>query len=132
MNNIKTIDTRGLDHAEKEKLIFPGIEALQRDETVRVVFDFNPIPFVYLLNVQGTYETGYEKKGPGEWILQVKKVAPRDDQKEQLRALVQELKEGGVSAEAKAKAKTLLQTVDAKTLGIMEEELIKEGISHDA
>src|SRR3990170_8777608 len=120
VKDIKTIDTRGLEHEDKEKLVFPAIEALQKDETMRVVFDFNPVPFVYLLSAQGSYETDYEKKGPGEWILQVRKVAPRLEQKGQLMALVQELKEGEVSAETKAKAKTLLETVDAKTLGAME------------
>ncbi len=133
MNTIKTINVKGLEHAEKEKLIFPGIEALQKDETARIVFDFNPIPLVYLLKAYGNYEIVNEKEGPDEWILQVKLAAngERAAQREQLKALVQELKEGDVSAATKAKAKTLLETVDAKTLGVMEEELTKEGISHD-
>jgi DUF438 domain-containing protein len=45
--------------------------------------------------------------------------------------MLHELKENDLSEETKEKAKTLLQSVDAKTLGIMEQELIREGIAHE-
>jgi len=132
MHAIKTVDTRGLEHAEKERLVFPGIEALQADETLRIVLDFNPVPLEYLLKAYGKYEVAKEKEGPDEWILRVRRIAPPDGQKEQLRALLRELKEGEVSAETRAGVKTLLESVDAKTLGVMEEELVKEGVGPDA
>jgi len=53
------------------------------------------------------------------------------EKKEQFKKLLQELKEGEVSEKSKAEAKSLLQTVDAKTLGVIEQELIREGVSHE-
>jgi hypothetical protein len=53
------------------------------------------------------------------------------DTKEQLKKLIKQLKEGEISDEAKEGAKELLQAIDAKTLGLIEQELIREGISHD-
>ncbi len=103
MNAVKTtIDVKGLGHTEKEALIFPGIEALKANETARIVVEFNPVPLVYMLKARGDFSTAFEKEGPGEWILLVTRTA-----------------------------RTLLQTVDATTLGILEQEPIKEGISHD-
>src|SRR3972149_11981836 len=131
MNTVRTIDVKGLEHAEKEGLIFPGIEALQRNETARIVMEFNPLSLVYLLKAQGGLEVAYEKEGPGEWGLQVTRIAPKGNRKEQIKDLLKELKNGEISAEAKEKAKTLLQAVDAKSLGILEQELIREGVSHE-
>ena len=131
MNGTKTIDVKGLEHAEKEGLIFPGIEELTDNEMLRIILEFNPLPLVYMLKARNEFEILYEKEGPDEWILQVTRIAPKEDKKEQFKELLKGLKEGEVSEEAKEKAKTLLQTVDAKTLGIMEQELIREGVSHD-
>ncbi len=131
MNGTKTIDVKGLGHAEKEGLIFPSVEELTDNETLRIVLEFNPLPLVYMLKAQGEFEILYEKEGPEEWVLNVKRIAPREDKKEQFKELLKELKEGEVSEGAKEKAKKLLQAVDAKTLGIMEQELIREGVSHD-
>ncbi len=131
MNAVKTIDVKGLGHAEREGLILPGVQALKTDETARLVVEFNPVPLVYMLKAQGDFEITYEKEGPDEWILQVTRIATKEDKKEQFKELLKGLKEGEVSEEAKEKAKTLLQTVDATTLGIMEQELIREGMSHE-
>jgi hypothetical protein len=49
----------------------------------------------------------------------------------QFKELLKTLQGDKVPEEAKEKAKELLQTVDAKTLGLMEQELIREGVSHD-
>ena len=131
MNAVKTIDVKGLDHAEREGLILPGVEALETNETTRIVVEFNPMPLVYMLQARGEFDIAYEKEGPDEWILQVTRIAPKEDKKEQFKELLTELKEGQVSQETKEKAKTLFQAVDATTLGIMEQELIREGVSHD-
>jgi hypothetical protein len=131
MSLAKTIDPRGLEHHEREGLVFPSIEELEKDETLRIIMEFNPLPLVYLLNARNEFEISYEKEGPDEWTLLVKRTAPRKDRKEQFKEILQELKEGKVSEEAKDKAKRLLQAVDAKTLGVLEQELIREGVSHD-
>ena len=131
MSGTKTIDVKGLEHGERENLIFPGVEELADDEVLRIIVEFNPVPLVYMLKAQGEFEIGYEKEGPEEWILNIKRTAPREDKKGQFKELLKELKEGHVSEEAKEKAKKLLQSVDATTLGVMEQELIREGVPHD-
>jgi len=131
MEAVKTIDVKGLSHAEKEGLIFPGIDALENHKTARILLEFNPLPLVYVLKAQGQFNIAYEKEGPDEWVLQVTRISPKEDKKEQFKELLKGFKEGEVSGEAKEKAKKLLQAVDAKTLGILEQELIREGISHE-
>ncbi|MBI2847706.1 MAG: DUF438 domain-containing protein [Chloroflexi bacterium] len=132
MTAIKTIDVKGLGHAEKESLIFPGIEALKPGETLRITVEFNPVPLVYMLKAQDKYDISFDKEGPDEWILVVRhKVPGEEDKKRQLKKLIGELGKGEVSDETKGKAKELLGSVDATTLGLLEQELIREGVSHD-
>ena len=131
MTVIKTVDVKGLDHAGKEELIFPSLEKLADNEVLRIVLDFNPVPLVYMLKARGEFDISHEKEGPDEWILNIKRIAPVEDTKAQFKALLTELRGGEVSEATKEKAKSLLQSVDAKTLGIMEQELIREGVSHD-
>ncbi len=131
MNETKTIDVRRLEHAQRENLIFPSLEELKDNETLRIILEFNPLPLVYMLKARDEFDILSEKEGPQEWILNVKRTAPRKDKKEQFKELLTELREDEVSEEAKEKAKKLLQAVDAKTLGIMEQELIREGVSPD-
>ncbi len=131
MSAVKTIDVKGLEHGRREELIFPAIEALKTGETARLVVEFNPVPLVYLLKAEGGLEVSYEKAGPDEWVLRVTRIAKEEDKKQQFRELLTELKETQLSEAAKEKARNLLQTVDAKTLGIMEQELIREGVSHE-
>lgn len=131
MITIKTIDTKGLPHGEREALIFPSIEKLSAGEKLRLVTEFNPLPLVYMLRARAEFEVAYEKEGPDEWILSIQRIAPVEDKKGQFKELLKEMKEGAVTEDAKAKAKKLLQSVDATSLGLLEQELIREGISHD-
>jgi hypothetical protein len=131
MSEIKIVDPRGLEHHEREALIFPSIEELNKNETLRIIFEFNPIPLVYMLEARNEFEINCEREGPEEWIVEVKRVAADENRKEQFKQMLHELKEDGLSEETKENAKTLLQAADAKTLGIMEQELIREGVSHE-
>ncbi|MDP2730348.1 MAG: DUF438 domain-containing protein, partial [Dehalococcoidales bacterium] len=131
MNTTTTLDIKGLGHAEKEGVLFPGVEALKEGETLRIIVEFNPMPLVYMLKAQDKFDISYEKEGPDEWILVVTRIAKEEDQKQQFRELVTQLKGDQVSQEDKEKARTLLQNVDAKTLGVLEQELIREGVSHE-
>ena len=45
MNAVKTIDVKGLEHAEREGLVFPGVEALKENETARIVWEFILYPW---------------------------------------------------------------------------------------
>ncbi|MBI2831504.1 MAG: DUF438 domain-containing protein [Chloroflexi bacterium] len=131
MNNTKTIDVKGLEHAEKEGLIFPSIEELAGGQVLRLIVEFNPVPLVYMLKARGEFDVSFEKEGPDEWILNIKrKSTEKDEKKEQFRELLRDLKEGD-QEQAKEKARELLREVDATTLGVMEQELIREGVSHE-
>jgi len=115
----------------KSELIFPGIEGLGDGESLRLILEFNPVPLIHLLKAQGEFEVLHEKEGPEEWILNINRVSSGEDKKEYFKALLRELREGEVSSQTKEQAKELLQAVDATTLGIIEQELIREGVSHD-
>lgn len=131
MNTLKTIDVKGLEHEERERLIFPSLEKLKKGESLQISLEFNPVPLVFLLKARDEFMISYEKEGPDEWILNVKRIAEKKVRKEDLKGLLQELKTGQVSPETKEKAKDFFQSVDAKTLGELEQELIREGVSHD-
>ena len=53
------------------------------------------------------------------------------EKKAELKRLLQELKAGHVSPETKAKAKAFFASVDAQTIGLLEQELIREGVSQE-
>lgn len=136
MTTTQTIDVRGLDHAQKQERIFPAVDSLKQEEALRIVFDFNPLPLVYMFKARNEFDLSFEKEGPKEWILRIARLAPAadkpaDDKKAQFKQLLSKLRVGNVSAETKAEAKKLLQSVDAKTLALLEQELIREGVSHD-
>jgi len=133
MGDVKTIDVKGLEHEEKEKLIFPNLEELNISEDLNIIFDFDPVPLMYMLKTRQEFEMKYEKKGPPEWILNIKRTSASifdRDKKQAFKKLIQEMKEGGSEA-IKEEAKKIFQGLDAKSLAMMEQELIREGVSHD-
>ncbi len=68
MTGAKTIDVRGLEHTQREGLIFPSLEELRDNETLRIVLEFNPLPLVYMLKARDEFNISHEKEGPDEWI----------------------------------------------------------------
>ena len=132
MDGLKTLDVKGISHDKRQALIFPGVEALKTGETLRIIVEFNPIPLVFMLKAKNEFEISNEKEGPDEWILQVKRIAGGDSsKKEQFKKLLKEMKSGSVSEKTKAETKELLKSVDAKTLALMEQELINEVVTHE-
>ena len=129
MSAVRTLDVRGLGHAEREALVFPGIEGLRPEDSLRLVVEFNPLPLVYTLKARKAFAVAYEKQGPEEWVLVVTRTAAAQDYQARFKELLRGLKGGQVSAEVKEQAKELLQAVDAKTIGLLEQELIREGVS---
>src|SRR3989338_7253393 len=128
---MKTVDVKGLEHEERQQLIFSNLEKTDKGEILRLVVDKNPLPLVYMLKSSNEFRISYEKEGPDEWILKIEKTAVDDNKKQRLKELLDELKQGKVSEKTKEKAKQLFQDVDAKTLGLVEQELIREGVSHE-
>src|SRR3972149_1445752 len=84
MTATTTIDVKGLEHADKESRIFPGLESLKEGETLRIIIDFNPVPLTYLLEAQaGKYDLAFEKEGPDEWILRVTRLPGHEAYREE-------------------------------------------------
>lgn len=139
MGTAFSIDTRGLSHEEKEGKLFPAIETLKSGERLDVTFDFDPHPLVYMLGSKPELKVTKEQKGSREWVLRIEQTgsnrvtASQDGSaaKETLKALLRELKSEKITEELKERAKTFLGSVDARTLGVLEQELIQEGISHE-
>ncbi len=131
MNSIQTIDVKGLEHQEREARIFPSLDDLKKGESLKIILEFNPVPLVYLLNARNEFETSFDKEGPDEWILNIKRIAERKNRKEDFKALLAEMRDGQVSEESRERAKEFFQSVDAKTIGDLEQELIREGVSHE-
>lgn len=131
MRKVETLDVKGMAHEEREKLIFRGIEDLKEGESLRLVLEFNPLPLTHLLEARGEFELHYEKQGPTEWILNIQRTVVMEDRKEQLRQFLKEPKQGQMSEDSEVKAKEIFRSVDAKTLGVVEQELIREGVSHE-
>lgn len=129
----KTIDVKGLTHDEKERSIFPALAEVKMDESIRFIFDFNPLPLEYMLKARAEFEISYEKQGPEDWILNVKRIVPAvsdHERKQEFKDLLEDLKQKELTPEVREKAKKLFQSLDAKTLALMEQELIRGGISH--
>ena len=90
MSLTNKIDVKGLEHQERERLIFPRLDELKKGERLRIIMEFNPVPLVYLLEAREEFEISYEKDGPAEWILNVKRIALKEDKKKELKGLLTE------------------------------------------
>lgn len=134
MSKTTALNVKGLDHAEKERRLFPALEALAVGDRLQIIFDFNPLPLIYLLNTRGGFDVSKEKDGPAEWILSVTRsaVEDEDEKRKRFKELLKELKHDGVSDETRQRAREAFQAIDARTLGILEQELISEGVTKDA
>ena len=140
MKDLQTLDLRGLSHEEKHSKIFPALENLREGSRLEVHFDFNPLPLVYMLQARPDLQVKEEKGGPDEWVLGIEKpgsgtvpldAKPSSVTKDDLKDLLKEMKKDTVDEATKARAKKLLENVDAKTLGVLEQELIREGVTHE-
>jgi DUF438 domain-containing protein len=131
MNDVKTIDPRGLEHHEREALIFPSLEDLTLYDTLEIIMEFNPLPLVYLLETSSEFEVSRRKEGPEEWILTVKRIATAGSKKDQFKDLVQGLKNGKLPADVAVTPKSPQPQIDVGTSGNRGAELTKEDRVHE-
>lgn len=125
------IDVKGLSHTEKESRIFPAIEKLGSGDKLHITLDFNPSPLAYMLETRPDLQVEQLGNAGGEWAIDITRINKDDSRKSVFKGLLKELKSGHVSSEAKERARKVLQTIDARTLGILEQELIEEGVSQE-
>lgn len=138
MGTTQDIDVRGLEHSAREGIVFPGIEELGPGEEVRFLFEFDPVPLVHLLRARGGFEPSTVRRDSSTWVLTVKRAQGKPEEakedrggKEEIKRLLAEMRQGSLSPEAREKAEKFLRTVDPATLGYLEQELIREGVSHE-
>lgn len=131
MTTVKTLNLKGMEHEALENLLFPALEELRTGEKIEVVLEFNPLPLLYTLKAGGEFRIRYLSEGPGEWALELTREAQPADQKERLKELLRMLRSEELSEAGKEQARGLLRVLDASTLGLLEQELIHEGITQE-
>lgn len=135
MEKTTILDVRGLSHEEKHERIFPAVDGLVANEVIQISFDFAPLPLIHVFEANPSLRVVEERSGPPTWILSIRKIdevaGNRSATKDELKQLLRDLKEEGVGEASKQRAKNLLREVDATTLGLLEQELIREGVTHD-
>jgi uncharacterized protein (DUF2249 family) len=88
MPAVQTINVKGLEHDQREQLIFGGMEKLGIGHKAKLIVEFNPLPLVFMLKSGGEFDVVYEKEGPDEWILGITRKIPRDDKRGLLKQLL--------------------------------------------
>jgi DUF438 domain-containing protein len=131
MTAVKILNLKELGQEEREKVLFPTLEQLRTGESLQMELRFNPLPLVYTLKTGGEFEIVYLKEGPEEWILELTRRAQPADKREQLKELLRMMRENQLSPAGKEQARELLRFLDAATLGRLEQELVREGISQE-
>jgi uncharacterized protein (DUF2249 family) len=96
MTAVKTLNLEGAGGEERENLLFPALELdmrrvpmLQRQamimeawqelaggRTLRLINDREPKPLYFLFKAtqRGKFEWSYEKQGPEEWVVAIRKL----------------------------------------------------------
>ena len=131
MGTVKTVNVKGLDHGEKEKLIFPGIEGLSTGDAMRLVVEFNPLPLVKMMSARRDLAVAYEKEGPDEWIVEFQRVSGPVDPAGELKEVLALMRSGAPVSATKARAARLFQAVDAKIIAGIEGELVEGGMPRE-
>jgi hypothetical protein len=138
----RTVMAREMAHPERLPTILEAWKGLEVGETLRIVNDFDPLPLKYMFQGEfgGQYQWSYEKEGPDEWVIAIKKVAAPgshtasqedDGERKALKEVLRSLHGEGPKDEIKEVAKGLLRSMDATTLGLLEQEMVHEGVGRE-
>jgi len=132
---IPNIDLRALPPFERHAKIIKAWKELEKGQTMRLTNDHEPKPLYYQFQAEenGKFEWNYEKQGPKEWVFTIKKLSgiAGKDRKQEVKELIKQLHSGASAEEVKSKGKDLLKTISPLELGLIEQEIIKEGISRE-
>ena len=127
---IKIMDIRKIMPFERHGKIMSAWDSLKPGESFKIINDHEPKPLYYQFDAEykGQFDWKYEKQGPGEWIFIIKKVSDKIDKKHEIKNLLKQL-HFNESKELKDKAKRLLNEISASDLGLIEQEIINEGVT---
>jgi len=73
---IETLDLRHLPPHERHAKIFQTWNLLESGETMKIINDHDPKPLRYQFEAEqdGKFQWEYEKEGPVDWIVNVKRI----------------------------------------------------------
>jgi len=129
MTALKTIDLKGLSSEERGRRLFGALDELRTGQSVQVTLEFNPLPLVYTLKFGGEFHIAYLKEGPEEWSLEFTRSAQPAEKRERLKELLRLVWQGPLSEQGSEQARDLLRVLDAATLGLLERDLAREGMT---
>lgn len=126
---IKILDLRKMPPFERHSKILDAWNSLKEEETLRIINDHEPKPLYYQFEAEhkGRFEWNYEQQGPNDWIFTIKKTLNKISRKQGIKNLIKQLKTEGDVGRLKEKAKNILKNISPIDLGLIEQEIIKEG-----
>ncbi len=131
---IRDLDLRNMPPFDRHTKIFEMWDGLKEGQTLRITNDHDPKPLHYQFEAElnGKYEWKYEKQGPKDWIVKIKKAASKgESKKEEIKELLKQLHSGGNIEEIKKKGKRIFNNVSPTDLALIEQEIIHEGVTRD-
>lgn len=140
--SVQTLDLRPLPPFERHTKIFDTWSSLNAGQALEIINDHDPKPLHYQFQAEypNSFEWAYKQQGPKDWVVQIKKVvsgstgqpiAQSGDQKARIKEVLKNLQSAPDDPVLKAQAKQVLRQVGPTELAVLEQELIKEGISRD-
>ncbi|MBN2479428.1 MAG: DUF438 domain-containing protein [Parachlamydiales bacterium] len=127
----RTLDLRNMPPFERHVKIFEMWDSLKEEETLRIINDHEPRPLYYQFEAEhnGQFEWNYEEEGPKDWIFLIKKISSSGDKRKKIKELIRKLHSKENIKKHKDEAKKFLKNISPTDLGIMEQEIIKEGVT---
>lgn len=73
---LQILDLRSMPPFERHEKIFSSFDNLKPGQTLKIINDHDPKPLRYQFEAEykNVYEWQYEKQGPKDWIVKIKKV----------------------------------------------------------
>lgn len=121
---------------ERHEKIFEMWNGLKEGETLRIINDHDPKPLHYQFEAElnGKYGWQYEKQGPKDWIVKIKKIGKKkteNSKKDEIKAILKEIHSGAGLEKLKKKGKNIFKNISPTDLALIEQEIIHEGATRD-
>ena len=131
--DIKDLDLRSMPPFERHEKIFEVWNSLKEGQTMKIINDHDPKPLHYQFEAEynGKYEWKYEKQGPKDWIVKIKKAAKGEGKKEEIKELLKQLHSGADIKKIREKGKAVFKNISPTELALVEQEIINEGTTRD-
>ena len=73
--DIQILDLRSMPPFERHEKIFSSFDNLKPGQTLKIINDHDPKPLRYQFEAEykNVHEWQYEKEGPKDWIVKIKK-----------------------------------------------------------